>query len=230
AGARGGGPPGVGPAWDGPRAGARAGAGRGPHRRWPDADVLVIDRPAVAAILAEAERAEADVVVVGSRGHNAIGRLVLGSVSRDVVRQARVPVLVVKGRPRPVRRLVVALDGSPNARRAARLVARLPAPPGGRVTAVRVVDPVRVPSTGLVPVAIRRAVRAQAAALAAQSVRRARREVEAVAARLARAGWTARGVVRAGVPLPELLGAVAADRADLPVLRAPRGGRLAPPP
>ena len=220
-------PPRVRAALDRALARVRDGARRGLRRRWLDAEALVVDRPAAAGILAEADRARADVIVVGSRGHNAIGRLVLGSVSRDVVRQARVPVLVAKGRPRPVRRLVVALDGSPNARRAARLVARLPAPRGGRVTVVRVVDPVRVPSMGLVPSSVRRAVRAQAAALAARSVQRARREVDAVAARLARGGWAARAIVLAGIPLPALLGVVASDRADVLVLGARGVGGIA---
>jgi nucleotide-binding universal stress UspA family protein len=45
----------------------------------------------------EAARAEgADMIVVGSHGRGPIGRLLLGSVSRHVVRQAAVPVVVVR--------------------------------------------------------------------------------------------------------------------------------------
>jgi nucleotide-binding universal stress UspA family protein len=205
----------------------RDGARRGLRRRWPDAEAVVVDQPAVAAILAEARRASADVIVVGSRGHGALGRLILGSVSRGVVRQAGIPVLVAKGRPRPVRRLVIGLDGSPNAGTAARFVAGLPAPAGGHVTVVRVVEPTRVPSMGLAPASIRGAVQAQAEKLTARSVRSARREAEATAALLTRAGWRARPVVRLGVPLPELLRTVTADRADLLVLGARGVGGVA---
>src|SRR5262249_39189517 len=104
----------------------RGRAQRALRRRWPEAQAVGANQPVVRAILAEADRTRASVIVMGSRGHGALGRLVLGSVSRGVVRQARVPVLVVKGRARRVRRLVIGLDGSPNARDAVRFVAGLP--------------------------------------------------------------------------------------------------------
>lgn len=46
-------------------------------------------------ILAAAARAQADLVVMGTRGLGAAGRLVFGSTAERVVRSARVPVLVV---------------------------------------------------------------------------------------------------------------------------------------
>lgn len=50
------------------------------------------------AIVGIAAAASADLIVVGSRGHGPIRRAVLGSVSREVLGAADVPVLVVKGR------------------------------------------------------------------------------------------------------------------------------------
>lgn len=47
-------------------------------------------------ILSEAARAGVDHIVVGTHGRTGIAHLVLGSVAEKVVREAKVPVLVVK--------------------------------------------------------------------------------------------------------------------------------------
>ena len=54
-------------------------------------------------IVAYADSVDADVIVVGSRGHGAIAGTFLGSVSRGVLREARRPVLVVPGTAAPRR-------------------------------------------------------------------------------------------------------------------------------
>jgi nucleotide-binding universal stress UspA family protein len=183
------------------------------RRRWPTAEVVVRDQPPVAAILAEARGAGA--IVLGTRGHGALGRLVLGSVSRAVARSAACPTLVVRGRPRRVTRLLVGLDGSANARRAVAFVARLQAPRGGRVSLVRVLEPVRVPSLGLMPATVRGVLNRELAAIRAEQVRQARREFMAASAVLKRFGWSVRQVIRFGPPVPEL---VAASRAGTHVI------------
>jgi nucleotide-binding universal stress UspA family protein len=53
-------------------------------------------------IVEAAEAEHADMVLVGSHGRGAVGRLFLGSVSEHVVRNARCPVLVVRPRETPV--------------------------------------------------------------------------------------------------------------------------------
>ncbi len=113
---------------------------------------------------------------------------------------------------RGFRTVVIGLDGSAHARRAAAFVARLR--PAGRATIVRVVEPVRASSTGLLPTPVRARILGEAVALTAARMRAAQREVDAAAAALRRAGWRARAQVRSGVPLPELLRAVRATRAD----------------
>src|SRR5262245_24087510 len=122
------------PVWAGLEKGfvqAADGARRVRRRRWPDAYVVVVDRPPVEAILAQARGADA--IVVGTRGHGLLGRLVLGSVSRGVVRRATCCTLVVRGRPGRITSILVGLDGSANARGALSFVARLRPRRGSRV-------------------------------------------------------------------------------------------------
>jgi nucleotide-binding universal stress UspA family protein len=47
-------------------------------------------------IVACADSLRADLIVIGSRGLGALGRMILGSVSRAVLHETRVPVLVVR--------------------------------------------------------------------------------------------------------------------------------------
>ena len=51
----------------------------------------------VETIVALADTKNADMIVLGNRGRNAITAALLGSVSQGVLRQAKRPVLVVKG-------------------------------------------------------------------------------------------------------------------------------------
>jgi nucleotide-binding universal stress UspA family protein len=80
---------------------------------------------AVDAILDVAGSVGADLVVVGNRGHGALTRLALGSVSEAVVRQATLPVLVVRGGEQswPPENVVAGHDGSDEAIAALRLAA-----------------------------------------------------------------------------------------------------------
>ena len=52
--------------------------------------------PAAASILSEAAKGPSDLIVVGARGLGTVKRLLLGSVSESVLRQAPCPVLIVR--------------------------------------------------------------------------------------------------------------------------------------
>jgi nucleotide-binding universal stress UspA family protein len=199
------------------RAEARA-AARRLRARWPAVEATVLDAPPVDAILRHARRLRARVIVLGSRGLGALGRLVLGSVSRGVVRQAPCAVLVVRGRLRRVRRLVVGIDGSAHARRAVDLVASLARPRGGAVRLLAGIEPVRLPSAALLPRAIRTVLASERQALEQRRLAAARRHLDAARARLAARGWRVRAEVRTGRPLELLLDAARA--ADVLVVGA----------
>lgn len=59
---------------------------------------LLVQGPTVARLLDEAHSLGADVIVIGSRGHGAVRRALLGSVSRGVLSGARCPVHCVPAR------------------------------------------------------------------------------------------------------------------------------------
>jgi nucleotide-binding universal stress UspA family protein len=196
-----------------------AGARRLLARRWAGADVAIRDASPVDAILGEARRRGARVVVVGSRGHGLVGRLVLGSVSRSVVRRAACPVLVVRRR-RETRSVVVGFDGSAHARRAVRFLASLRPTGGARALVVQVVEPTVVRTSALLPRQIRSWIAREATTLNAEQIRAAKRQVQAIAPRLERAGWRVRTLVVSDTPGRGLLRAVRAAGADLLVIGA----------
>lgn len=76
-------------------------------------------------IVALAARLDADLIAIGSRGLGPVRRLVLGTVSEEVVRRAPCPALVLRGGSWPPARVVVGDDGSVEAGRAADLAARI---------------------------------------------------------------------------------------------------------
>jgi nucleotide-binding universal stress UspA family protein len=194
------------------------------RRRWSDAEAVVTDAPPVSGILSRAGKLRAGVIVLGSRGLGAVGRFLLGSVSRACVREARCPVLVVRGPARPPRRFLLGVDGSPHARHAAAFLGALTVPRGGEVRLVSVVEPVRLPSTAFLPARVRAVVTSEAADLEKERLAAARRHLEGARLRLARAGWRVRTEVRTGRPLEELLDA--SRNADVLVVGARGVGRV----
>jgi nucleotide-binding universal stress UspA family protein len=147
--------------------------------RGPGAEVRVSEGDPRAEIVRAAEEWEAKLVVVGARGLGGVRGLLLGSVSLEVARQAPCPVLVVKGQPQGFRRVVVAVDGSPDSLEALRFFAALPLPGKLRVRLVGVVNRLRIPPRAP------RVAQAHLRAVAAQVEGERRAEVEAALERAA---------------------------------------------
>ena len=60
-----------------------------------EATALLVRGSTVKALLSEAERLEADLIVLGSHGHGLMHRVLLGSVSQEVLQKSRIPVLLI---------------------------------------------------------------------------------------------------------------------------------------
>jgi nucleotide-binding universal stress UspA family protein len=87
-------------------------------------------------IIAWADQWKPDLIVVGSHGRSALGRLVLGSVAQRVVTEARCSVRVARGRveePGTPVRVIAGLDGSTGSEAAVREIARRSWPAGSEV-------------------------------------------------------------------------------------------------
>ncbi|MET0765943.1 MAG: universal stress protein [Blastococcus sp.] len=105
----------------------------------PDARQVVphVTQGHPAKVLMDAAR-NADLLVVGSRGHGGFASLLLGSVSQHVIAQATCPVVVVHEHRTATGRIVVGVDGSPESERALRWAAGQARLTGGELHAVLV--------------------------------------------------------------------------------------------
>ncbi|MBK7946968.1 MAG: universal stress protein [Flavobacteriales bacterium] len=60
-----------------------------------DCDALLVQGPTAETIVAEAHRLNADLIIMGSHGHGALFRALLGSVSEQVLRESETPLLII---------------------------------------------------------------------------------------------------------------------------------------
>jgi nucleotide-binding universal stress UspA family protein len=96
-------------------------------------------------LVANADKWNPDLIVVGSHGRSALGRFMLGSVSQRVLTEARCSVRIGRGRveePRLPVRLIVGTDGSPASEEALKALAARNWPPRSEVRVVMVDDPI----------------------------------------------------------------------------------------
>ena len=180
-----------------------------------------MDKAPSDGILTEAKKFRADMIVVGWRGYGPARGLLMGSVSRGVVRGAKCAVLVVRRRPAaPIQQIMLAFDGSPNARRAVSLVARLSPARDGRVMLVGVAELIAPTSRGPSVAGIRASIDRGLKRINTERSRAAMRALNQAAQELKRAGWRTRTELRTGEPLRELIDSASKSEADLLVVGA----------
>ena len=112
-------------------------------------------------VLTAADEIKPDLIVVGSHGHSAISRFVLGSISQKILTEARCSVRVARGRieiePAP-ERIIIGFDCTDGANAAVLAVSRRNWGKGSEIRLIAIADPVRPSLVGELIPPIRHAV------------------------------------------------------------------------
>ena len=153
-------------------------------------------------------------LVVGSQGHDALDRFMLGSVSTHLIHHATCPVLVVKGEAAPLRRIMLATDGSDPSAKALKFVLTKFQPDrstdrGGRA-------PIHVSVLHVLPLVMYPGLKEAGKQLLEQSVQK-----------LIKAGFTAEPLCYLGNPAEEIMKAASQQQADLIVMGVQGLGAIA---
>ena len=176
--------------------------------------IVLRGRPAT-ALIDEATRFGADLVMGGSRGHGTISSLLLGSVSAEVVDHAPCPVLV--SRTPSIDRVIFATDGSVPSAAAETVLSTWPIFERLPIHVVSVADVVEPWHTGIAPTMYRQVIEAHAKDLAEARAEHTR-IAEETTARLRALGRQAEAAMRTGDAAAEIIAAAAEVGADLVVI------------
>jgi len=155
----------------------------------------------------------ADLIVVGSQGRSALGRLFLGSISQWLLNEARCSVRVARGRvdePDMPVRIVVGVDGSAAANAAIDQIIARSWPEKSEVAVVVVDEPLEPTFVGeFVPIVVDAVVESNA-----REHQRAVKLANAATKKLTKNGLRARAIVKVGNPKHVLVEVAEEWRAD----------------
>jgi nucleotide-binding universal stress UspA family protein len=164
-------------------------------------------------LFSKCEEWKADLVVLGSHGRSAIGRLFLGSISQWLLNEARCSVRVARGivdEPDFPVRLMLALDGSRNSEKALEQIIARNWPAKSEVKVITVDQPLELTVVGAMAPPIRQSVET----VNKSERRRLARFVKAAANKLKAAGLRASGELLEGNPKHQIVKAAEEWRAD----------------
>ena len=169
--------------------------------------------PVATTILKRAPK-QGGLLVVGRQGFDALDRFMLGSVSTNLLHHATCPMLVVKGEAVPLRRMILATDGSDASAKALKFVLTKFQPDqstskGGRV-------PIHVTVFHVLPLVMRPGLKKASKTLLEHSVQK-----------LIKAGFTAEPLCNLGNPAEEIMKVASQEHADLIVMGAQGLGAIA---
>jgi len=172
------------------------------------------EQGAIAPVILKRAPKRDGLLVVGSKGLDALDRFMLGSVSTNLIHHATCPVLVVKDEAAPLRRITLATDGSDASAKALEFVLTKFQPDrstgkGGRV-------PIHVSVIHVMPFLKYPELKEAGHKLIEQSVRE-----------LIKAGFTAEAVCQLGKPAEEIMKVASKHHADLIVMGAKGLGAIA---
>lgn len=166
---------------------------------------VTTDQGAVAATIMKHAQRGVGLLSVGARGLDALDRFMLGSISNYAMHHASCSVLVVKEPPRPVRHLLLAIDGSAASDKAVKFLLRTinPMPDGPDR------EPITVTVMHAVPYFKYPEVKETGKML-----------IQRHGAKLSKSGFQIREVLRLGKPADEILTVAKQEKADLIVTGA----------
>jgi nucleotide-binding universal stress UspA family protein len=165
------------------------------------------EQGAVAPVILKRVPKRDGLLVVGSQGLDALDRFMLGSVSTNLIHHATCPVLVIKGQAVPLRRIILATDGSDASAKALAFVLNKFQP--DRSTGNGGLVPIHVSVIHVMPFVKYPGLKEAGRRLVEQTVRK-----------LVKAGFTAEPVCQLGKPAEEIMKVASKQHADLIVMGA----------
>jgi nucleotide-binding universal stress UspA family protein len=180
-------------------------------------DTQVRRGAAAEEILRAAEEQPPDLLVVGSRGVSGLTRFFVGSVAERIARHAPCSVLLARPITQALRQVIVGIDGSEDAERAAEWLKRFPLPDGCTVRCVTV-----MPFLEALSPSRKLQWPAEFRALYEQERDEARQTLDTLAESFTAAGKESVAELRSGDPADSLIQCAEEHDADLIVV-GPRG-------